>query len=447
VNGCSGLVKGGEGVGYDCQLLQMYQPNPIFLLNPPSTSTNPPPFAGFSEKHGYSPNAMIIGDYIHRICVYLQEKMYSRYIKERIAKRIDGGKAIIVMGSRQVGKTTLIESLLESKDYLLINGDDPKTRTLLAEPNTEQIRSILGNYKYIFIDEAQRIEGIGLTMKIITDRFKGVQLFASGSSSFDLSNKLNEPLTGRKWEYQLFPISWEEYEDHHGYLHAEQNVENRLLYGFYPDVLNNIGDEISILRNLVNSYLYKDILSYADIRKPEVLDKLIQALALQIGSEVNYSELSQIIGVDKNTVNKYIDILEKGFIIFKLSSFSRNVRNEIKTNKKIYFYDNGVRNMVIGNFNPIELRTDKGALWENFLISERIKQIEYKQSLSRTYFWRTRQQQEVDFVEENGGKIYGYEFKWQRKKTQKLPKTFTETYNAEASVIDRENFREFVKIH
>lgn len=331
-------------------------------------------------------------------------------------KRIGSGKAIVVIGPRQVGKTTLIESILESKDYLLLDGDDPKTRTLLTEPNTEQIRAILGKYKFVFIDEAQRIEGIGLTMKIITDRFKDVQLFTSGSSSFDLTNKINEPLTGRKWEYQLFPISWEEFENHHGYLNSEQQLENRLLYGFYPDVLNNVGDEISVLRNLVNSYLYKDILSYSDIRKPEVLEKLVQALALQVGSEVNYSELAQIVNVDKNTISKYIDILQKGYIIFKLGSFSRNVRNEIKTNKKIYFFDNGVRNMVIGNFNPIELRTDKGALWENFLISERIKQIEYKQSLARTYFWRTKQQQEVDFVEENSGKITGYEFKWKKRR-------------------------------
>jgi hypothetical protein len=198
--------------------------------------------------------------------------MYPRLLKNKIESRIDKGKAIIIIGPRQVGKTTLIESILESKDYLLLNGDDPKQRSLLTEPNTEQIRTILGNHKYVFIDEAQRINGIGLTMKIITDRFKNVQLFASGSSSFDLSNKINEPLTGRKWEYQLYPISWEEYENHHGYLFSEQNLENRLLYGFYPDVLNNVGDEITILRNLVTSYLYKDILSFADIRKPEVLD-------------------------------------------------------------------------------------------------------------------------------------------------------------------------------
>jgi predicted AAA+ superfamily ATPase len=373
--------------------------------------------------------------------------MYSRFIGDRIKNRIDSGKAIVVIGPRQVGKTTLIESILETKEYLLLDGDDPKTRTLLTEPSTEQIRTIIGKYKYVFIDEAQRIYGVGLTMKIITDRFKDVQLFTSGSSSFDLSDIINEPLTGRKWEYQLFPISWEEYENHHGYLHVEQNLENRLLYGFYPDVLNNVGDEVSILRNLVNSYLYKDILSYADIRKPEVLEKLVQALALQIGSEVNYSELAQIVNVDKNTISKYIDILQKGYIIFKLSSFSRNVRNEIKTNKKIYFYDNGIRNMVIGNFNPIELRSDKGALWENFLISERVKQNAYKQSLAHTYFWRTKQQQEVDFVEENGGKIFGYEFKWNKKGKQKLPKTFTETYSAESRVIDKDNFRDFVIIN
>jgi len=372
--------------------------------------------------------------------------MYPRYLRDKIEKRIGSGKAIVVIGPRQVGKTTLIELILKSQEYLLLDGDDPKTRTLLTLPNTEQIRTILGKYKFVFIDEVQRIEGVGLTMKIITDRFKDVQLFVSGSSSFDLSNKINEPLTGRKWEYQLFPISWEEYESHHGYLYAEQQLENRLLYGFYPDVLNNTGDEINVLRNLVNSYLYKDILSYSNIQKPEILDKLVQALALQVGSEVNYSELAQVVNVDKNTISKYIDILQKGYIIFKLGSFSRNVRNEIKTNKKIYFYDNGVRNMVIGNFNPIALRTDKGALWENFLISERVKQNEYKQSLARTYFWRTKQQQEVDFVEENGGKISGYEFKWNNRRKTKLPKTFMETYSAAGKVIDKDNFREFIII-
>lgn len=372
--------------------------------------------------------------------------MYSRYLRAIIEERIGSGKAIILIGPRQVGKTTLIETILKSSDYLFLNGDDPKTRSLLTEANTEEIRAIIGNHKFVFIDEAQRIANIGLTMKIITDRFKDVQLFSSGSSSFDLANKVNEPLTGRKWEYQLFPVSWEEFENHHGVLYAEQHLENRLLYGLYPDVLNHVGDEVNVLRNLVTSYLYRDILSFADIQKPEVLDKLVQALALQIGNEVNYSELAQLIGVDKNTVSKYIDLLEKGFIVFKISSFSRNVRNEIKTNKKIYFYDNGVRNMVIGNFNPLELRTDKGAIWENFLIAERIKQLSYKQRLTRYYFWRTKQQQEIDFVEEEAGKITGYEFKWMQNKKLKFPKTFVEAYRADCKLIDKKNFREFVVI-
>lgn len=370
--------------------------------------------------------------------------MYERYLKERIFKRINSGKAIILIGPRQVGKTTLIREVLKDHDYLFFDGDDPKTRTLLNQPNTEEIRRIVGKHKYIFIDEAQRIEGIGLTMKIIIDQFKGVQLFSSGSSSFDLANKLNEPLTGRKWEYRLYPISWEEFENNHGYLHGEQQLENRLLFGLYPDVLNNPGDEVNILRNLLNSYLYRDILAQSDLRKPEILDKLVQALALQIGNEVNYSELGQILSVDKNTVSRYIEILEKGFVIFKLGSFSRNVRNEIKTNRKIYFYDNGIRNMIIGNFDPLDIRQDKGALWENFLISERVKQNEYKQSLARKYFWRTKQQQEVDYVEDIGGKIFGYEFKWSEKKSNKLPKTFTDAYNSENKIITRNNFREFV---
>ncbi|MCF8307954.1 MAG: ATP-binding protein [Bacteroidales bacterium] len=370
--------------------------------------------------------------------------MYKRYIEEKISNKTGKGKAIIVVGPRQVGKTTLLNNILGSKDYLFLDGDNPKVRSLLDTPNTEEIKNIIGNHKLVFIDEAQRIAGIGLTLKIITDQFKDVQLFTSGSSSFDLSNEINEPLTGRKWEYQLYPISWEEFEKHHGYLYSEQQLEDRLLYGFYPDVLNNPGEEISILKNLVNSYLYRDILAYSEIRKPGVLDKLVQALALQVGSEVNYTELSQIVNVDKNTISKYIDILQKGYVIFKLGSFSRNIRNEIKTNKKIYFYDNGVRNMVIGNFDPLELRTDRGAIWENFLISERIKQNEYKESLANTYFWRTKQQQEVDFVEDKAGKIYGYEFKWSDKKRVKLPGKFLESYNANEKVINRKNFREFV---
>jgi predicted AAA+ superfamily ATPase len=277
--------------------------------------------------------------------------------------------------------------------------------------NSNEFSGLIGNKKVVFIDEAQRINGIGLTLKIITDQFKDVQLWISGSSSFTLSHTLNEPLTGWKWEYEMFPISWEKFENHIGYLQAVQSLENRLIYGYYPDVLNNPGEEKEILKNLVNSYLYGDLLSFAEMRKPEILEKLVQALALQIGNEVNYSEIAQIVGVDRNTVQRYINILEKGYVVFQLGGFSSNIRNEIKKNKKIFFYDNGIRNMIIGNFNDFTLRQDKGALWENFLISDRLKQNTYKLTLAKSYFWRTTQQQEVDYIEEISQEIFGYEFK------------------------------------
>ena len=372
--------------------------------------------------------------------------MYPRILKNIIKGKIGSGKAIIIVGARQVGKTTLVKDLLKEKEYLFFDADDPTIRQLLSNPNTEQIRTFFGDYKTVFIDEAQRIEGIGLTLKIITDQFKDVQLFVSGSSSFDLGNKLNEPLTGRKWEYELFPISWEEFEKKEGFIKSEQQIENRLLYGFYPEVLNNQGKEREILKNLASSYLYRDILSFSEIRKPEILDNLLLALALQVGSEVNYNELAQTIGVNKITIQKYIDILEKGYIVFRLNSFSRNLRNEIKQNRKVYFYDNGIRNMIVGNFNQLKLRTDIGALWENFLISERVKQNIYKDTFARMYFWRTKQQQEIDFVEEKDDKIFGFEFKWKSKSKIRLPETFIKTYNAETKIIDRNNFREFVII-
>jgi len=372
--------------------------------------------------------------------------MITRTLAKRIRNKIGRGKAIMVIGPRQVGKTTLIRNELANEEVAFFDGDDPTVRNLLDSPNTEKIRSLIGNKKVVFIDEAQRINGIGLTLKIITDQFKDVQLWISGSSSFTLAHELNEPLTGRKWEYEMYPISWEEFQNHVGFLKAEQSLTTRLIYGFYPDVINNPGEEKEILKNLVDSYLYRDILSYAEIRKPEVLEKLVQALALQLGSEVNYNELSQTVGVDKNTIQRYISILEKGYVIFKLPSFSSNIRNEIKKNKKIYFYDNGIRNMIIGNFNEINLRQDKGGIWENFLISERIKQNEYKLTLAKSYFWRTTQQQEVDYVEEVNQAIIGYEFKWNAKKKVKLPKTFVEKYNAQEKIINNENFREFVII-
>ena len=353
----------------------------------------------------------------------------------------------MIVGPRQVGKTTLILSQLAGKDYRFFDGDDPAIRAALDMPNTETIRRLIGGSRIVFVDEAQRINGIGLTLKIITDQFKDVQLWISGSSSFDLFNELSEPLTGRKWEYELFPISWEEYEQHVGYLEAEKNLETRLIYGMYPNVITDTrGREREVLRNLVNSYLYRDILAHGEIRKPEILEKLVQALALQIGSEVNYNELSQLVAISKDTVQRYIEVLEKGYVIFRLRSFSRNVRNEIKRGRKVYFYDNGIRNAIIGEFGGLSLRSDVGMLWENFLLSERIKQNGYKLTFAKPYFWRTKQQQEIDYVEQNALSLSAYEFKWNPKRKAKISKTFTAEYGAKGKVISRENFREFVVV-
>ena len=266
----------------------------------------------------------------------------------------------------------------------------------------------------------------------------------SGSSVLDIHNLTQEPLTGRKFEFQMFPVSWSEFENNVGYIKAQQQLELRLLYGMYPDVINNFGNEYEILKNLVSSYLYKDILALTGIRKSDVLEKILQALALQIGSEVSYNEIAQLVGVDKNTVSNYIDLLEKSFVIFKLNSFSRNVRNEIKANRKIYFYDNGVRNMLIGNFNFLEFRQDKGVLWENFLISERMKVLSYQNSVAKPYFWRTTQQQEIDYIETVADDVNAYEFKWKAKKV-KLPKTFSDNYQGSFTVVTADNFREFLK--
>jgi predicted AAA+ superfamily ATPase len=356
------------------------------------------------------------------------------------------GKAIIVSGARQVGKTTMLEHLLQKyQDKLLaLDGDDISIQELLNRPNTQQIIQIIGDSKLVFIDEAQRIPEIGLTSKIIIDKFKDVQLILSGSSSFDLYNKVNEPLTGRKWSFNLWPVSWEEWQKHVGYVKAEQDVANRLVFGFYPDVLNHEENPERVLAELAESYLYKDILMYEGLTKPTVIKKLLQALAFQVGSEVSLQELGQILGIDPKTVNVYIDILEKAFIVFRLTPLSRNLRNEIKAKNKVYFYDNGIRNAVIGQLQPLAIRQDIGILWENFMVSERVKQISIKNSQRNFYFWRTAQQQEVDYIEEVNGEYFAYEFKWSEKKRIKIPLTFSKNYQSVNKGISRGNFREFV---
>ena len=371
--------------------------------------------------------------------------MIIRDLASNVVAKLHKGKVIVLIGPRQVGKTTLVNSILNESDYLFLDGDDNTVAETLSNANTENLKNIIGNYKYVFIDEVQRIPNIGLKLKIIVDQIKDVQVIVSGSSAFGINNETQEPLTGRKFEFQMFPISWSEFEKNVGYMKAQQQLELRLLYGMYPDVINSFGNEYEILKNLVSSYLYKDILALAGIRKSNVLEKILQALALQVGSEVSYNEIAQLVGVDKNTVNNYIDLLEKSFVIFRLNSFSKNLRNEIKANKKIYFYDNGVRNIVIGNFNTLNLRHDKGALWENFLVSERMKLLSYSQSVAKPYFWRTTTQQEIDYIETNADDVSAFEFKWANTKKAKLPKSFSESYQPSFLVVNKDNFREFLK--
>ena len=371
--------------------------------------------------------------------------MINRFLEDQIRKRLFSGKAIILTGPRQVGKTTLIKNILNGMgEVLFLDGDDPTIMKLLDRPNTEQIRQIIGANKIVFLDEGQRIHDIGLTAKIIVDQMPSVQLILSGSSSFDLLNHTNEPLTGRKWTFSLWPVSWMEWQTHIGFIKAEQDLGNRLVFGFYPDVLVNQLDQEIVLKELTESYLYKDILIFANIKKPDSIQKLVQALAWQVGNEVMYNEVAEICGLDPKTVASYIEILERACVIFRLPSFSRNLRNEIKTGRKIYFYDNGIRNAVIGQFQPLQIRKDTGILWENFLMSERSKFLNYNKSSASQYFWRTKQQQEVDYVEVDNDKIYGFEFKWSPKQEKRLPTTFSSSYSSIDQCITRDNFRDFV---
>lgn len=290
--------------------------------------------------------------------------MIQRQLQDVIESRIFAGKAIILIGARQVGKSTLFKMILEKHDEptLSLNCDEPEVIQMLSQINSAELKLLIGHHRIVVIDEAQRVENIGMVLKRITDNFSDVQLLVTGSSSFDLQNKLNEPLTGRKFEYHLFPVSTGELLKSQGLLGVKQTLENRLIYGSYPDVINHAADAKELLYNLANSYLYKDLLNLESVRRPALLGKLLTALALQVTSEVSYNELAQTVGTDNKTVEKYIDLLEKCYIIFKLSGFSRNLRTELKKAKKFYFYDNGIRNAILQNFAPLSLRQDVGAL-------------------------------------------------------------------------------------
>jgi len=369
----------------------------------------------------------------------------KRDIETRVKQKLFKKKAILIFGARQVGKTTFIETLFKNeKDILFLDGDEADNRELLSNTTSTRIKSIIGKHKIVCIDEAQRIDNIGLTIKLFTDKIKDVQVIVTGSSAFELANKLNEPLTGRKYEFYLFPLSFNEMVRHHGLIEESRLLKHRLIYGYYPEIVVDAGAEVEHLKLISESYLYKDLLMLETIKKPILLQKIVKALALQLGSEVSYFELSRLLEIDKETVEKYIDILEKAYIIFQLPALSRNVRNEIKKGRKIYFYDNGIRNAVIGNFSSIDNRTDVGALWENFLISERKKIVMNKGIDINRYFWRTTQQQEIDYIEEINEKLFAYEFKWSKNKN-KFPATFLNAYpKTHTTIISRENYTDFL---
>ncbi|MCR5289397.1 MAG: ATP-binding protein [Treponema sp.] len=374
----------------------------------------------------------------------------KRDLQNILTSRIGKGKVIILIGPRQVGKTTLLKAMLSghvsSNTVQYWNCDESEVRAMLSQGSTNRYKSLVGSSSFIVIDEAQRVKDIGLALKILHDNFPDVQFAVTGSSSLDLSNTINEPLTGRKFEYNLFPFSVNELINHTNMLDEIKQLENRLVYGFYPDVVNNPGDEKEILSNIVSSYLYKDVFEFQDVRKPAIIEKLVQVLALQVGSEVSFNELGNFLGIDSLTVQRYIDLLEKAYVIFHLHSYSRNVRNELKKSIKIYFYDNGVRNAVISNFSPCALRTDIGELWENFLISERVKNNAFHNRKAKYYFWRTTQKQEVDFIEEIDGTFKAFEFKYNPKKANaKCPLTFSNNYpEISFEVITKENYTDFV---
>ncbi len=374
--------------------------------------------------------------------------MIERIITDVLKKNIGRRKALILLGARQTGKTTLLKELFTgNSEVLWLNGDEPDTRALFSGANSARLSSLFAGYKTLVVDEAQRIENVGLKFKLITDQIPEIQLVASGSSSFDLANSINEPLTGRKLEYNLYPLSFLEMVRHHGQLEESRLLSHRLVYGYYPEVVTAAGEEKEILHQLSDSYLFKDILMWERLKKPEKLVKLLQALAFQIGSEVSFNELGRTVGLNNETVEKYIQLLEKTFVIFRLGAFSRNLRKELRKGKKIYFYDSGIRNALIANFALPELRQDMGALWENFLISERMKYLHYRRIWANRYFWRTRDQQKVDYIEEKDGVLNAYEFKWSRTKKARLSRTFARAYPEHTfKVVTPENYMEFLGV-
>jgi predicted AAA+ superfamily ATPase len=375
--------------------------------------------------------------------------MILRLLENRINQDLFKGKTIVLYGARQVGKTTLVQKILDSfgKEGRYLNCELLSVEQNLKDPEPEKLKAFLGNYKLLVLDEAQNIPNIGRILKVITDTIKTVQIIATGSSSFDIAYKTSEPMTGRVIHHILYPLSALEIKKYEDWLTFESKLEKLLRFGSYPEVFtSNDDDAQNKLSEISSSYLFKDLLRFEGIKKSNLLKNLVVSLALQLGNEVTYNELATKLGVNSFTVQKYIDLLEQCYIVFKLNSFSRNLRKELTKAFKIYFHDNGIRNALINNFNPLSLRNDVGALWENFCISERIKANSYSKRKVNSFFWRTYDQKEIDYIEETAGTITGYELKYSEKHRIKIPKTFSETYNAQVNKVDRVNFWKFVEL-
>ncbi len=355
----------------------------------------------------------------------------QRFIQPQVEKRMVSGKVVVLLGPRQVGKTTLLKEILskETAPYLFVSGEDRATQTWLGSQSIETLRQNTGSYQLLVVDEAQHVPQIGLNLKLIVDHLPHVRVLATGSSSFDISNQTGEPLVGRKWEFELYPISQLELSSTEAPFQTEELLPQRLIYGSYPEVITTVGlpDKRELLNNIVNGYLYKDLLMYEDIRKSKKIIEILSLLAFQIGNLVSVHEIGKAIGMNNRTVEKYLDLLEKVFVLKRLGGYSRNLRKEVNKGSKYYFWDNGIRNAIINNFNELNLRNDTGALWENYLVTERLKKQHYTKIFSNNYFWRTYDQKEVDFVEERDGQLFGYEFKWS-KTNAKQPALWLETY-------------------
>ena len=373
--------------------------------------------------------------------------LIKREIQGKIEKDLWKEKIIIVYGARQVGKTTLVNQILKnySEEAEYYNCEESDVAEGLSAGTSTALKNFFGEKKLIILDEAQKIRDIGVKLKLLIDNYPEMQIIATGSSSFELANIINEPLTGRFYSYQLYPFSLFELKQIYSEMEINRLLERFLRIGLYPEI-TKLGEQearkqISLI---ANNYLFKDIFTFQEVRNPEVLTKLTQMLALQLGNEVSLEELANSLGVSIETVERYIILLERAFVIFRLPAFSRNLRTEIKKNRKIYFYDCGIRNALIRNFNSLDLRSDVGALWENFCITERMKANQRKNLSPNQYFWRTYSQKEIDYLEEGDGKLSAFEFKWNRKK-MKVPQEFLDTYdNAEFEVISRENYLEFL---